>query len=293
MKILVTGASGFIASEVIKVLKNTFDIIALTRNKDKIDKSIDFIIGDITHKLPELPQVDVILHFAGLISSSTPEEYFRVNSYGTYNLLYHALKANIKNIVLASTMNVYGVNKLNINEEEILRPDNSYGESKVIAESICKYFANHLDFKAIVFRYSGVYGPARKNGLIYNLFNSFFKKKSVELQTNPENKWDPVYIKDVASVNIKAIDLIQKMKEHFNVFNIGYGRPIRVEELVNEIQKITKSKTEIKYLNRTPDMNFCMNIEKAKKVLSFKPADIEVSLRDYYQECFNSIKRGS
>lgn len=286
-KILITGSSGFIASQLIKILKNNFDVVALTRNKDKLAfKDVKYIVGDVSNNLPKFPKVDIILHFAGipLTGSNNPLDYFEVNSYGTYNVLTKALEANVKNFIFASSMYVYDVNKLNINEETAVAPSNSYGESKVVAENVCRYFANHLNFKVIVLRYSGVYGATRPKGLIYNSFRNAIENKKIRIKTSPESKFDSIYVKDVVGSMLKTIEFIQNTEDKFNIFNIGYGKPIKLEYLLEKIIKMTNSKSDVEYLNEVSDTNFCMDIGKAKKLLDYSPTKLDDSLFDYYSE---------
>ena len=135
MKVLVTGASGYLGSIICSNLSNDL-IISLSRSNADINV-------DLTKIVPRLPNVDIVIHAAGLAhlipsSPSTCQEFFDVNVNGTINLL-KALNQTIipKSIVFISSVSVYGCQKgFLVNEDTPLLAKDPYGASKIEAERI-------------------------------------------------------------------------------------------------------------------------------------------------------------
>ena len=135
MKVLLTGASGYLGSIISSTLSNE-SIISLSRFNADINV-------DLSKLVPKLPSVDLVIHAAGrahLVPSSPTErqEFFEVNVTGTINLLKGLDKSTIpKSIVFISSVSVYGCeNGLLVNEVEPLLAKDPYGASKIEAERI-------------------------------------------------------------------------------------------------------------------------------------------------------------
>lgn len=137
MKILITGASGFLGKFIYKVLRNHGDVITVSRANAEINV-------DLAKEIPRLPQVDLVVHAAGkahFIPGSAEEEqaFFLVNYEGTRNLLYALAKTESlpKSFVFISTVAVYGCDTgVMINEETVLSAKDPYGKSKIQAERL-------------------------------------------------------------------------------------------------------------------------------------------------------------
>ena len=163
MKILVTGADGFIGSHLTERLLelghkvyalsyyNSFGYIGWLQNL-KINKNLTIIRGDIRdYEFIEhhLKKVDVVFHLAALIS--IPHSYRSFNSYietninGTSNILAASKKMNIKKIIITSTSEVYGsTKKVPMTEDHPLSAQSPYAATKIAADQISLSFLNHL-----------------------------------------------------------------------------------------------------------------------------------------------------
>lgn len=137
MKILLTGASGFLGKNIQQALNNTNEIITLGRNKESK------ILCDLSIQIPLLPSVDMVIHAAGkahIVPKTASEklDFYSVNVQGTKNLL-SALENNpaLKIIVFVSTVAVYGLLEgTNIKEDTPLLASDAYGKSKIAAETL-------------------------------------------------------------------------------------------------------------------------------------------------------------
>jgi nucleoside-diphosphate-sugar epimerase len=135
MKLLLTGASGFLGSIISSSLSHN-SIITLSRFNAEINV-------DLSKEVPKLPDVDLVIHAAGkahIIPSSKIEyqEFFDINVTGTINLLKGLEQSTLpKSIIYISSVSVYGREKgLLINEDEPLLAKDPYGVSKIKAEKI-------------------------------------------------------------------------------------------------------------------------------------------------------------
>jgi nucleoside-diphosphate-sugar epimerase len=137
MKILLTGASGFLGEAMQTEWNNEHEIITVGRGEKAM------VVCDLASQLPEIPSIEMVVHAAGKAhivptSDTEKEDFFRVNVQGTKNLLA-ALEQNqsLKKFVFISSVSVYGLVEGNdITEEAPLLAQDPYGKSKIEAEKI-------------------------------------------------------------------------------------------------------------------------------------------------------------
>lgn len=170
-KVLVTGASGFIGSRLIKRLKQDgFTVVGGVRTPVEGPWDQELVIDFASDSVPESPLGDVegIFHLAGkahVLSESKQEEdkYFHVNAEGTRKLLKAARRAGVKKFVYFSSVKAAGDADGIMNEVNACEPDTPYGQSKLEAE---KYVleGGYVSFTAVI-RPSMVYGETAKGNL--------------------------------------------------------------------------------------------------------------------------------
>ncbi len=179
MKILVTGASGFIGSSLVKFLVNkSIDIYCLVRKTslleqfENVKNKIKFVYGDITQKdtLPQaVKNIDLIIHCAGVIRATNIETYYRVNQFGTRNLVdvVNNYNPNLKGFIHISSQAAAGpcIKLYFKNEKENCTPVSHYGRSKLLSELETKNLSDKI--KTIILRPAAVYGPYDKDMFVY------------------------------------------------------------------------------------------------------------------------------
>ncbi len=178
MKILITGASGFIGSFVVEeALRRGFETWAGVRRTSSRrylqDERIHFIDLDFSSESALADALrghdfDYIVHAAGVTKCLHRDDFMKVNYEGTKNLVNAILKLRmpIKRFVYMSSLSVYGAIKekqpyQEIEEHDTPRPNTAYGKSKLMAERFLDSIGN--DFNYIVLRPTGVYGPREKD----------------------------------------------------------------------------------------------------------------------------------
>jgi UDP-glucose 4-epimerase len=272
MKILVTGASGFIGTQLMKYLKEKKHIVhgisrtSNTRNITAISLSNLPKLGRIFEK----NRYDVVVHLAATTYNENLMDIFRNNCKSTFDLLDICRKNNVSKVIFASTHTVYGNSKyLPINEDHPLNPATNYAISKIIGESICKMFFNSFGLNTTILRISSVYGKGQPPSLVIPMMikNMLENKKLVlHKYRNGFQIMDLINVDDVC----KAIELAARKDTGFKTYNIASGTPITVENIAKELSKISNCSIEIKNIPRETN-HFLYDISLAKKQLGFKP----------------------
>ena len=179
MRIAVTGGAGYIGSVAVHRLVERGDAVTVIDDLSRghsaaLPQAVPLIQLDICNQdamsgvLQEY-DIEAVLHFAALSiapeSVQYPGPYWRVNTYGTLQLLEAAREAGIEIVVLSSTAAVYGAPEQSpIPESATLQPINAYGASKLAAERTLESFANAYGIRSAIFRYFNVAGAVDEIG---------------------------------------------------------------------------------------------------------------------------------
>lgn len=171
MKILVTGATGFIGSSLASRLKDRgHEVVCFTKSKRNLSnlKKKGFLIrhGDITDfrsVKSALKDIDVIYSLAAALPHHklSDKEYFSINSYGVGNILEATLKSSVKQLIHVSTVGIYGpTNSKVINEKSPRHLTDGYSKSKALAEDLIRDFQKIHQLPITIIRPTIAYGPA-------------------------------------------------------------------------------------------------------------------------------------
>jgi UDP-glucose 4-epimerase len=251
MKILVTGAAGFIGSHLVDALillghkVQVIDDLS-TGLKENLNPKAEFTKWDIS-EIWGKTDADYIFHLAALpsvpFSVSHPTKTHRVNVEGTYNVLKMALdtntefKGNVKKVIFASSSSVYGQNNLPFIEDlDNLKPESPYALHKLIGEQYCRLFDKLYGLPTLCLRFFNVYGSRSRPDSDYSLVISKFKKLKKEgrplpIYGNGEQSRDFVYVDDV----VNALILAMVTPVHNEVINICGGKSITINQLADLI----------------------------------------------------------
>ncbi len=277
-KILVTGGTGFIGEKVVNTLAKKYEIYVLTRNPQKLKESgIHFIKGDLSKKISlaklknQLKNVNYLVHIASLMPDATePRDNLRdlinVNILGLNNLL-EILPKDIKQIVLISSIDVYGNNpKLPIKEETLVKPQSNYAITKAVQEWILEKWASENKVKLTILRLSHTFGPGDHHGkVIKSMISQVLEKRDINIFGDGADLRDFVYVEDVANVILEILK-----RETEGIINIATGKSINLITLAKLILRFTDSKNKIVYQDRVkPRIDFVFDNSKMKK-LGFK-----------------------
>jgi nucleoside-diphosphate-sugar epimerase len=215
MKVLVTGASGFLGGHVVELLSKRGDsvraLVRSTSNRKHLQglPNVELFEGGIeeVERVREaVDGVDAIVHAAGLTKARSTDEFFAVNVGGTSNLIQAARTASrahkIKRFVYVSSLVACGPSPdgspVPIDQET---PVNAYGRSKLAAEKVVLSAKDELP--VVVLRPGAIYGP--RDGEILDVFKSI-QWGLLPLVAGGEAKGVWIYATDCAEVCLRAID---------------------------------------------------------------------------------------
>lgn len=291
-KILITGVEGFIGYNLMKgCLKKGYDVLGGVQSKNKLiklknkenHKNLNLIEFDITKPKRwdkrKLENIDYIFHLAAQTnlkkSFIDPVKDLEVNVVGTINLLNLFKDVPIKNFILASTGSVYG-NPIYTptDEKHPTNPTSPYGLSKLFAEKYCILYNNLYDINVKIIRLFNPYGPNQNDRLISNWIRKIKNKEYIEIFGDGKQKRCFTYIDDV----VDAFLLAMKNKSKNIIFNIASKDSFEIKDVVKKLEKISKTKINIRYLAENPhdikiiesDISLAENILKFKSKISFE-----------------------
>ena len=305
---LVTGGTGFIGSNISKLLVNKgYNVIIFDNNSrgsiqkiKNFKKKIKFIKGDIRNKQllnRVLKKTDAVIHLAYVNGTkyfySKPVLVLDIAIKGIMNIIDGCIKNKVKELYLASSSEVYQTpNKIPTDENEplkipnIFNPRYSYGGGKILTELMGIHYGKKYFKKLIIFRPHNVYGPNMGNEhVIPEFINKFrlLKKKKFEIQGTGNEIRSFIYIEDF----LTAFNTILNKGKHLNIYNVGTSEKTKIKNLAYTLSKILNKKIILKNTTlrkgstkiRIPNINKIRNLgfrpkfnlkKGLKKILSGK-----------------------
>lgn len=261
MKILITGAAGFIGSFLCKrLLKDSAnEIIGLDNLNDYYDVSLKenrlqtlkgnskflFIKGDISNKLFvddlfKLYKFDIVINLAAQAgvrySIDHPDVYIQSNIVGFYNILEACRFHPVKHLIYASSSSVYGGNsKIPFCiEDKVDSPVSLYAATKKCDELLAYSYSKLYNIKTTGLRFFTVYGPMGRPDMAYFSFtNKLVKNETIELYNFGKCKRDFTYIDDITECIVRIVyNSSIKVNNHdsncppYKIYNIGNSNPV-------------------------------------------------------------------
>nr|WP_298927229.1 SDR family oxidoreductase [uncultured Allomuricauda sp.] len=311
IKILVTGAAGFIGSNLCESILNNGNVVIgldnfATGKKENItnllkNENFQFIEGDIRNIddcSMACENVDYVLHQAALgsvpRSIKDPITSNDVNVSGFLNMLVASRDSNVKRFVYAASSSTYGDSKSLPKVENIIgKPLSPYAITKYVNELYADIFSETYGIETVGLRYFNVFGRRQDpNGVYAAVIPKFviqlMKHESPIINGDGSYSRDFTYIDNVIEMNIRA--LVTSNPEAVNtVYNVAYGERTDLNQLVSLLKKnlaVFDSKisdVEISYgPNRQGDVPHSLaSIDKAKKMLGYNPKfNIEKGLEE-------------
>ena len=227
MKILITGASGFIGSFIVEEsLKRGFETWAAVRKSSSRewlqDERIHFIELNLSSKEQLVEQLrdkdfDYVVHAAGVTKCLNKQDFHRINTEGTKHLVDALLevKMSLKRFVFVSSLSIFGPIREQqpyeeIKETDTPQPNTEYGRSKLAAEKYLETLRARLPY--IILRPTGVYGPREKD---YFIMAKSIKQHSDFAVGYKRQDITFVYVKDVVQAVFLALDKGENGRKYF------------------------------------------------------------------------------
>jgi len=305
VRIIVTGGAGFIGSHIVDAyLSAGHEVLVLDSlwehgggRRINVPERANFVHMDIRdqgvmrifHEFkPEIVSHHAAQHSVAL-SSRDPKYDADVNVIGMLNVLDASVKNGVKKIIFASSGATYGTpERLPMNEATPQRPESPYGITKMVTEHYLRFYKNEkgLDFTAL--RYGNVYGPRQdpngEAGVIAIFIGKFLKHEGVRIDWDGEQTRDYVYVKDVAQLNLLALD-----KGSGSCYAIGTNARTSVNDVYRALVEISGFEAPITHAPKRPGDARDAQIDAAlaKKELGWQP---QTTIRDGMRETYDYFK---
>lgn len=288
MKIIVTGGAGFIGSNVVQTLQKSHDVTIFDFKKPT-NVDCEFIQGNIKDServINSIKDCDIVIHLAATLgvvnTEANPVLTLDTNMGGTRNVLEACRINKIKKIIFSSSSEVYGEPlKIPMEETDKPIPITTYGISKFAAEEYIKAYSRNYGLRYTIFRLFNVYGDEQATDWVLPEFvNNAVTNQDIIIHGDGSQIRAFCYVTDVSRAFSLALD-----KANNEILNIGNNdEPISIKELANRIVRLASSNSAIKFIrfeeakrNRNEIMVRIPNIDKAKRMLGYKP---RISLDD-------------
>ncbi len=296
-KILITGGAGFIGSSLALELQERFSsssIAVLDNLSSGNIKNLEgfkgeFIEGGVedTHLIGSLKDkgFDAIFHEAAITDTTVDDskKMMKVNVEGFRNILNLTDKTGARPIY-ASSAGVYGNGPVPMKESQELSPLNAYARSKVKDDELARAFAKR--HRIIGLRYFNVYGRGEDykgpaTSMVLQLAGQMKAGKRPRIFKYGEQERDFVYVKDVVTANIKALEA-----EESCIVNVGTGREVSFNRIIEVLNHILGTDFEPEYFDNPYDFyqeHTQADTYLAARLIKFTPAfSIEDGIKDCY-----------
>ena len=306
--ILITGAAGFIGSNLCKRLlndnkdikvigidnmNNYYDVRLKEYRLDGLLKydNFHFIKGNIANKeavndLFEENNIDIVVNLAAQAgvrySIENPDAYIESNILGFYNILEACRHHPVEHLVYASSSSVYGSNKKvpYSTDDKVDNPVSLYAATKKSNELMAHAYSKLYNIPSTGLRFFTVYGPAGRPDMAYFSFtNKLRNNETIKIFNYGNCRRDFTYIDDIIEGVIRVMQKAPEKKEGvdglpippYKVYNIGNSNP---ESLLDFVQILSEKLIKAKVLPKDYDF------EAHKELVAMQPGDVPVTYAD-------------
>ena len=273
MSILVTGSSSYIGKNLINYFeKNNIDYIGIDLLKPYTKNCIKIDINDQNINFKIKKKIKTIVHLAAIstdqMSTNDPALSYKVNIFGSMNLLEFAKIKKIKNFIFASSEWVYGSFKNNeiksiISKIDIEKLDSSYAKTKAIMERIITS-SEKLNYS--ILRFGIIYGKKTSNYSAVESIVEQVKNKSVITVQSKKTSRSFIHIDDIISAIVCSLRLRGRY-----ILDIQGPYPVNLEKLIKYSSNFINKRVKIIEKNKKNSSIKLIDSSLSNKILNFKP----------------------
>jgi UDP-glucose 4-epimerase len=211
MRVLVTGATGFVAPHLLRrLVADGHEGIALGHDEQRIPTGagITPVVVDLSKPIGDdaLPDFDAVVHLAqaNVAFPDSAGQLFSVNVASTQQLLEQARRRAARGFVYASSGSVYGLGEGAVGEDDPRRADDFYAVTKRSGELLVGAYREY--FRTAVLRFFAPYGPGQINRLIPGLVARVSSGQAVTLRGGGRPRMTPVYVDDAVEAIVRSLE---------------------------------------------------------------------------------------
>src|SRR5712691_8994565 len=297
MRYLVTGGAGFIGSNTVdELVSRGHSVVVLDDlssgkedNLAEIRNKITFIKGSVTDievVRKAMHEAEYVLHLAARTSVprsvKDPIETNRINIDGALNVLVAARDAKVKRVVFAASSSAYGETPT-LPKAETMQPQpiSPYGVTKYVGELYGQAFGRCYGLENVALRYFNIFGPRQDpgspySGVLAKFCTAFLENTQPVVFGDGEQTRDFTYVENAVQANLLTCEAPNVTGK---VFNVGCGRRVSLNQVLEALGKITGKTLEAKYdPPRDGDIRDSQaDIAQAREYLGYDP---QVSFED-------------
>jgi nucleoside-diphosphate-sugar epimerase len=299
LRVVVTGAAGFIGSHLVeRLLADDHEVVGVdcftdyyrrARKEQNLEaarahpnfsfEELDLVSADLT---AALEGADVVYHLAGQPGVRPSwghqfDRYARDNVLATQRLLEHLKDSRLSRLVFAGSSSVYGdAESFPTRESALPQPVSPYGVTKLAAEHLAFLYRRNFGIPVVSVRYFTVYGPRQRPDMAFSRFmQALADGDSIEVFGDGEQTREFTYVSDAVEGTLKAATA----EVVGDVFNLGGGSRVTVNKVLTTLEEISRLQLRRHELPAAPGdpRHTGASINKAREQLGWEP---RVSLRD-------------
>jgi len=293
MRVLVTGAGGFVGRSVVpRLLAAGHQLVLLGRSQpsDPQLQGVDFHRVDLEHPeqlrraVPDPSCIDAIVHLAGQVPQGEmvwgPESASLVRGHVRLALtLREAFSDWRGRVVHASSMTVYGMPAgLPLVESAERNPMHPYGLGKLLCEDVLLAWAE-ADVWAL--RLPGLFSKSRRGGGLFHFMRAASAGEPIRVTAPHPTPWDVLHVDDAALAVERAL---ASADEGPGAVNVSYGEPVDLLSVAERIAAIAQSSAPIVNSDQVEHPPFQMDLSAARRLLAWPPASLGKRLEQLYRD---------
>jgi len=297
MRVLITGAAGFIGSNVSEsLLAEGWEVVGVDNFDSAYDpavkrenlrglkksKSFRLVEGDIRDRslldsAVGAGKLDAIIHLAARAgvrpSWADPALYASVNISGTVEVLELAVRQKVPKFIFASSSSVYGQREGSPFREDdrVDNPISPYAATKKAGELLCYTYHHNYGLPMACLRFFTVYGPRQRPEMAIHTFTrAIYQGEPITVYGDGQSRRDYTFIDDIVNGVVASLERVAGYK----IYNLGNHRAVELRELIRLLEEDLGKKAEIKHLPPQPgDVPLtCADIQRAQEELGFSPS---------------------
>jgi nucleoside-diphosphate-sugar epimerase len=306
MKILLTGATGFIGSHVLKRgLNENYQIIIAKRSNSNTKKIKDVLSKVKCYDIDKIPiskifennKIDLVIHCATYYKKNQSYEDISemIDSNITFpsQILEQMHIHNVKYFINTGSFFEYAVSTKKISETQKKEPYNFYASTKAGFSEILKWYSKNCGIKVIELRLFSAYGPGDNEKLFNFLIKNFINQKKFEMSPC-EQRWNWTFVEDIADAYARLIKYIKNMKSDYECFNIGNEKTASIKEIIKILERMSGKNNLVAYTKpyvQNEIFYVNCNSKKAQKEFGWKAKhDIKKGIKITYDWLKEEIK---